>query len=238
MRHVVARRHRRLRIAFGATGIVLVVLALAQLLLPAIAAQRVRSRVARYGAVLGAHVSAFPAIELLWGRADSASVRARALTVPPAQIADLLSSARGVDSLDIAAASLRVGPLTLLDASLRKRGSALYAQGQLSAAQLRTLPGGLEVQPLQSSGGQVQVRASGGLFGLRATVNVLVAPHEGKLVAQPEGVLFGGLARVTLFSDPRLSIETIGFEPTGDSSASPVNGGDGVYRVWLTAKLR
>ena len=44
------------------------VLALAQVLLPRIAASRISSRVGRYGTVQSVSVKAWPAVELLWGR--------------------------------------------------------------------------------------------------------------------------------------------------------------------------
>ena len=56
-------------------------LALAQLLLPGIAASRISSRVGRYGEVQSVSVSAWPAVKLLWGSADSVTVRARSLRV-------------------------------------------------------------------------------------------------------------------------------------------------------------
>src|SRR5450755_588013 len=56
-------------------AVVVVVLGVAQLVLPGIAAQRLRDQLARSGQVLSVHVSAFPAIELLWHHADSVVVR-------------------------------------------------------------------------------------------------------------------------------------------------------------------
>ena len=53
---------RSTRIALGAVGGVVVLLGLAQLLLPKLAAQRVRSELARYGVVRSVSVSAFPAV--------------------------------------------------------------------------------------------------------------------------------------------------------------------------------
>lgn len=230
-----------MRIAFVFAGAALGALALAQLLLPGFAEQRVRSRVGRYGGVQSVRVHAFPAIELLWGHADSVSVRAGDLRLTPTQTVDLLAEARGVGSLDVAARSLRDGPLTLHGARLRKRGSSVYGEGEVRAEELRALPGGLEAQPLRSGGGSVRVRASGGLFGVRASLVTTVGPSEGKLVAQPEDVAFAGFARVTLFADRRLAVEAVGFDVPGGAGASGAAGESGAppsaYRVWLTARL-
>ena len=58
----------------GAVLAVVVLLAVAQLVLPGLAAQRVRSQLDPYGQVESVSVGAFPAIELLWHHADSVSV--------------------------------------------------------------------------------------------------------------------------------------------------------------------
>ncbi len=52
---------------------------LAQVFLPSLAARRVRDRVARYGTVRSVSVSAFPAVKLLWGKADTVNVDAGTL---------------------------------------------------------------------------------------------------------------------------------------------------------------
>ena len=84
---------RAIRIAAIVAAILLGLLALAQLVLPRIAASRISSRVGRYGHVEHVSVSAFPAIELLWGDADSVTVRTGPLSVSPAQAASLLGKA-------------------------------------------------------------------------------------------------------------------------------------------------
>jgi hypothetical protein len=61
-------------------------LALAQVFLPGIAAERIESRLERYGRVAGVSVTAWPAIELLWGHADSVRVHALRLNLNTAQV--------------------------------------------------------------------------------------------------------------------------------------------------------
>ena len=46
----------------------MLVLVLAQLFLPRIAASRIASRVGRYGTVQSVSVKAWPAVKLLWGK--------------------------------------------------------------------------------------------------------------------------------------------------------------------------
>jgi hypothetical protein len=204
-------------IASGVVVLVVAVLVLAQLVLPGVAAQKVRERVARYGTVESASVKVYPAIKLLWGRVDSAIVRAKSLRITVAQTGDLLWSTRPIDHLTLSADSLQVGSLKLSDVSLSKRGNALSAQASASEADLHaSLPAGMDVQPVASGGGQVEVRVTGGLFGLQASVRALVSAQRGQLVVQPEGLL-GGLGRITLFADPRVLVQGVGVsrEPNG-----------------------
>ena len=59
------------RLAALAAGVtVILALAVAQLVLPGIAAQRLRDRLAQLGTGAGRQVHAFPAVELLWHQAD------------------------------------------------------------------------------------------------------------------------------------------------------------------------
>ncbi len=92
---------------------VVVLLALAQLLLPRIAESRIRSRLDRYGTVHSVHVSAWPAIELLWGDADSAKVQAGTLALSTARAATLLHEAKGISTISFNAAGVRLGRLRL-----------------------------------------------------------------------------------------------------------------------------
>jgi len=212
-----ARRRRVVLVAAAAAAIVLLLLVLAQALLPGVAATRVRERVERYGAVRRVHVSAFPAVKLLWGHADTVSVDAAALTLTPAQVASLLWEARTVGTLTVSAqrATVRVaqlpGGLEVGDVRMSKRGSAVLVNATLTQTQLQhALPSGFEIQPTAAGGGEIEARAAGGLFGVRASLNVLVRPSEGALIAEPRGLPFGGIASVTLFSDPHLKVESVG----------------------------
>jgi hypothetical protein len=210
--------HRGARIVLG-VGVLVVLLVLAQLLLPALAAKRVSDRVGRYGTVKHVSVSAWPAVELLWGKAGSVSVTAATLTLTPTQIASLLGEARNVDHMTVGAdtASLRVASipngLMVTNMHMAKHGSILYTSATLTQQQLdEALPNGFHVEPVASGGGQVEVKASGGLFGVQASIAALVKPLEGRLVAEPQGFPLAGLATVTLFSDPHLTVESVGVQ--------------------------
>jgi hypothetical protein len=224
----VRKWHRRTgsRVALG-VGAPVVLLALAQAFLPMLAAQRVRDEVKPYGALQSVSVSAWPAIELLWGKADSAKVTARSLRLTEAQAAKLAWEARGVQDVQMSIARLDlVSPalpsgLLLHQASLSKRGDLLSIRSTLDQADLTAgLPAGFQVQPLASAAGALRVRASGGLFGARASLEALVTPREGKLVAVPQGLPLAGLFQVTLFGDPHLYVERMTAEPLPGAPAS------------------
>jgi hypothetical protein len=226
---VPVRRARR--IAAAIAGALVLLLVLAQLFLPGIAASRISDRVARYGHVQSVHVSAWPAVKLLWGDADSVSLRAGQLRVSPAGAAKLAHEARGVGKLDATATGARLGPLELSDVGLRKRGDQLSAQAFLSNSALHAaLPSGVEVQLLRSEAGSVEVSASGGLFGIATSLGAVVGPREGRLVAQPRTFPLTAVT-LTLFSDPHVYVEGIG------ASLADLPGGVPGYRLSMRARL-
>jgi hypothetical protein len=222
---------RLVRIALWLLGALVVLLGLAQLFLPKLAASRISSRVGRYGKVTSVHVSAWPAVKLLWSEADSVDVRATRLSVSPSQTGELLEEAKGVHDLDLRAQSAHEGPLPVSDVRLRKRGDALQASAFASSADVQAaLPAGFGVQLLGSSEGKVEVRASGGLFGLGASVDAVAEASEGKLVVRPRG-LFESL-KLTLFSQPHVALERLGAR-----AASGAEGASG-YELEASATLR
>ncbi len=221
----------RLRLRLGAlAGGLLLVLALAQLLLPRLAVSRISSRVGRYGSVHSASVEAWPAIKLLWGSADTVRVAAADLSLSPAQAAALLWEAHGAQTMQVSAAGLQLGPLRLSEASLHKRGNALSGEAFASDADVAAaLPPGIGVQLLASEGGRVEVRVSGRLFGVGSAIDAVAEARAGELVVHPLGLLLQGLS-LTLFSDPHVYVEGV--------AASAAAGGRPGYRLRMTASLR
>jgi hypothetical protein len=218
------------RAAISLAGGVVLLLALAQVLLPRIAASRISSRVGRYGTVQSVSVSAWPAAELLWGRVDAVRVHARELSLSPAQVGGLLWEARGVSSMHLSAERVRLGSLTLSDASFVKHGNALSGQALASEADVRAaLPAGFTVHLLRSEDGHVEVQASGALFGVGASVNAIAEASDGRLVAHPVGFLVEAL-QLTLFSDPHVYVEGVGASVAGEDPL--------VYRLSISARLR
>jgi hypothetical protein len=231
-----APRSRAARIALYAAGAIVAALGLAQLLLPGLAAQRVRNQLERYGTVRSATVSAFPAIELLWGSAESATVSAANLNVDPSQLGELLWQGRGVQRATMHAESVSVGSFTMLHVSTQKHGDELYTQGLVTEAELlAAIPGGRAVQLLGSTPEGVEMRVTESLLGVEASVEVLLSAQEGNLVVQPQGIPFAGFAKFTLISSPHVYVQD--FDLTAASSAAGAGGGTSfLLRIW--AKLR
>lgn len=202
-------------------------LLLSQILLPRIAASRIRSKLARYGGAAHVTVSAWPALKLLWGDADSVHVSAGTLSISPGQAAGLLWEARGLAHLDLTAAVVKLGPLQLDHAVLRKRGQQLNGQAHASGGAVRAaLPAGAGVRLLRSGSGQVEVQVHGELLGFGADVAAVAAPVDGRLVVRPTSALLGGL-QLTLFSNPHVHITSLGASEDG-----------GGYELSLGALLR
>jgi hypothetical protein len=211
------RRRARTHVALWAAATVVLLLVLAQVVLPLVAERVLRDRVKPYGTLQSVSVSAWPAVQLLWGKADSASASSRSLHMTAAQMSKLVWESRGVHDLDFTADRFAVkvpglpNDLVLRDVRTRKRGSSMSVHATLTQADLTAaLPSGFAVQPVASGGGQVEVHASGALFGLQASISALVRPLEGRLVAEPRGLPFAGLTTVTVFEDPHLNVEAVG----------------------------
>jgi len=217
---------RRLAV-LGVVALVIVVLGVAQLVLPGIAARRIRSQLGRYGQVASVSVSAFPAVELLWHRADSVSVSLRSFHSGGSGLAGRLGQLSHVGTLHASAARVTVGLLTVRDARLVKHGSSLVATARLLDADLRgVIPILRSVTPVASSGGQLILRGTADVLGARISLDFSVRVADGALVVSPD-VPFGGVATITAFSDPGVRVTSV--------SAAAVSGG---FTVRATGTLR
>jgi len=178
-----------------------------QLVLPGVAASVLRDRLAHYGHVISVRVSAFPAIELLWRSADRVVVRMASYRSGTGHLDSLLEQSSGVTRLDASVGTFRAGLLTLHDVSLRKRGDELTGRARLYDSDLRaSIPFLDSVNFLGVQGNGLALSGTGSLLGVSATVPVSVQPRAGRLVA----VAFGGIATVTVFSDPAVYVQSVG----------------------------
>jgi hypothetical protein len=137
---------------------------------------------------------------------------------------------RSVHTLDVSAVSVRLGSLHVTDASMHKDGNVATAQASVTEADAQAaLPSGFEVQLLRSGEGKVEVRATGGLFGVGASVNAVALASNGKLVAHAVGFLIEGL-QLTLFSDPHIQVVGVGASVQGEQPRR--------YRLTMSALVR
>jgi hypothetical protein len=227
------RRVMTKRFALVATATVVVLLVLAQLLLPVVAARIARDQLGKYGTVRSVRVRAFPAVELLWGHAQSATVRAGELRMSDSQFDTLLPRMRGIENIDISADSFQLGPWRVRDMQAEKRGEEFELHGRVTQADLQSaLPAGVAATVVGSADGGVEVRVGGSLFGVGASITARLSAQEGKLVVQPQGLPFAGFARITLFSDPRLAVQSF------DLSGASAGQSEESYALTLRAKLR
>ncbi|MHB8658286.1 MAG: LmeA family phospholipid-binding protein [Solirubrobacteraceae bacterium] len=213
--------------AIAALVAVLVLLVVAQLVLPGIAEQQLRDRLSSAGQVQQVSVSAFPAIELLWHQADRVVIRMGRYRSSTGHLSGLLDQSAEVGSLDATATELDAGLLTLHDATLRKRGDQLSGSALIEQSDLRrSIPILQSVAPVASGNGRLVLRGTATLFGVTASVDAIVGASGGRLLAQPD-VPFGALATITIFSDPRIEVQGVG--------ASPARAG---FTVSAQARLR
>ncbi|MGP0102542.1 MAG: hypothetical protein ACLPUT_13110, partial [Solirubrobacteraceae bacterium] len=91
---------RAIRIVAGAVAVIVVVLVLAQVLGPPIAARVVRGKVGKYGTVRSVTVKAWPAVKLAWMEADEVNVSAGELALSPEQTVALLGEAKGTETVN------------------------------------------------------------------------------------------------------------------------------------------
>lgn len=181
----------------------------AQALLPHIAASTISARIGRYGTIRSVSVTAWPAVQLLWGGVESVRVVASRIALSPVQAGDLLWEASATEELDVTAAQVQIGALRLSHARLRKHGSSLTAEGSVGERQLMaTLPKGVVVRGIQSGGGAIDVRASGVLFGVPQSLLIAAGAHDGKVIARALDFPLAGV-HVTLFEAPHIYVETL-----------------------------
>lgn len=215
---------RRLTALAIVLAVVILLLVVAQLVLPGIAAQRLRDRLAKSGQVLDVHVSAFPAIELLWHQADRVVVRLKTYHSNPRPLSSLLEQTKDTGSLDASAGEFDTGLVNLHDAVLRKRGDTLTGSATVTASDLRSALGGAiqDVQPVASGGGELTLQ--GTVLGV--TADATLRAQNGALVVQPDVPILN-FVTVTVFSDPHVGVQGV--------AASDAPGG---FSVSASARLK
>jgi hypothetical protein len=129
------RRTRRRRLVIGAVAGAVALLALSQLVLPALAEQHVRSKLNGIGTGAQVSISAFPAVKMLWGHPDHATIR-----------------------LD----ELNAGPFVVRDVRVKEDGRHIDATATVPRADLPGLPANVNLNSAQLPGSRLLLDAAAG----------------------------------------------------------------------------
>ncbi|HET9073315.1 MAG TPA: LmeA family phospholipid-binding protein [Solirubrobacteraceae bacterium] len=204
----------------------IVVFGVGQLILPGLAAQSVRARLSGNGRVLNVSVSAFPAVELLFGDADRVTVSMASYRGGESELASRIQQSSGVSELTVHVAQVRSGLLTLDAVTVTKHGAELQGSGTLTEANLRAaIPFLQSVSALGDADGGVVLRGRAQVpFLGDISADALVTPRSGRLVVSGVGLL-GSFLHLTVFASPHLHVESI--------TGRPVVGG-----LFLSARAR
>jgi hypothetical protein len=200
-------------LALGAAVFLLSLAAAAQLLLPGFAERDLRGDLADAGEVRRVDVDAFPALKVLFGRADRVEVEMGEVKAGQGELADLLARTADTAELRAVAETLRVGPFVAHAARLDKDGDRLRGRVSVTVAELTAaLPLEVGLEPVETEDGSLLLEATAGVLGQQVTVRARLAAREGAVVIAPEGLL-GGFATLTVFEDPRVRVRRVGAEP-------------------------
>ena len=200
-------------LALGSAVFLLSLAVAAQLFLPEFAERNLRGDLEASGQVRRVDVSAFPAVKVLFGRADRVEVEMGEVRSGQGELADLLARTAETDELHAEADTLRVGPFVAHAARLDKDGDRLRGRVSVTVAELtEALPVEVGLRPVETEDGSLLMEATAGVLGQEITVRARLTAREGDVVIAPEGVL-GGLATLTVFSDPRVRVRRVGAEP-------------------------
>ncbi|MCK9248940.1 MAG: hypothetical protein M0P31_08185 [Solirubrobacteraceae bacterium] len=229
------RRRSTCAIWGGATVTVLVLLVVvAQLVVPGIASRVVEDELRRYGDVRSVSVSSFPVWELLSARIDAVEidmgetrdrpsdgtaaagprVRAAAIDLPQPgavrdrgrELADLMLRTRKVERVDASATRFTTGDVVVQDVRITKRGDRITAAGSISLEDVqRALPAALGLTA-SADGDRLAITGQYRLpLGVTTTVRARVAVHEGGLVLEA-GLPLNQAFRVPVFADDRVTV--------------------------------
>ncbi len=214
------RKHRRWRRSILASCLaVLIVLVVAQFVLPAVAAKVVRESLEPPDRGVSVSVSSFPAVMLLFGHADSASVRiAEARQGGTGGLEKLLSRASHVGRLTSSVERMHLGPLQLTHVYLAKNGSELTTRATVSAAAIEhILPISLHLNAADVATGGMRLSLSTSILGRVESLGARVVARGGVLEIAPELPLFG-FVNISLFNDPEVAVTSVSVQPLGSGT--------------------
>jgi hypothetical protein len=206
------RRRPRSRAGIAlACGLALLVtlFALSEIFLPSLAERRLRDNLSATGQGITVHLSSEPAFKLLFGRADRVRIHIDELRSGRGHLSALLARTARTERLDATVDTMITHGLRVDHVVLRKRGKALTASATVTRAAIDSaLPAAIQVDEQQAGSSTLAFTATAHALGRSIHETVLVRAQDGRLLLEPSSVL-GGLLRITLFGDPRVSVDAI-----------------------------
>jgi hypothetical protein len=218
------------RALLAVAGLVAVVLIVAQVVLPGVAARRLRDDLARHGSDVRVSVAATPAIKLLWHHADRVTVRVAHLrpggSGSGTSLPDMLADTKAVGRLDVRIDRLDVQKLQVHEAGLKKHGNALVAHVRVTTASIdHALPRRLRFSARQVAPDRLAVSGRTSVFGRRLAGRALIViDGRGRIVLRPDGIPLGSLVSVPVFSDDRVAVDGLTTTQTADGFSATVRG--------------
>lgn len=211
------------RALLAAVGILLVALVAAQLLLPGIAADRLKRDLDKQGSDVEVTVKALPAVKLLWGHADDVTISVADLRPDETDagsgdsLPDLLAQTKATKKLDVHVDVLADRLLRMQDVRLKKDGDTLTAVVRLRKADVdAALPAELRLTDTKVPNG-LAVAGSTDAFGEQIDAEAKIyADDDGNLVLEPSDDLLGDLVSVPVFEDDRVAVDSISARAGGD----------------------
>jgi hypothetical protein len=206
-------RRARWRIPVGGGAVALLILVAAQFVLPVIATEQLTSSLSRNGTGVRVSLSAFPALELLFGEADSVKVQITRFVSRPARVGHLLARTAKVGRLTALVGELDTHGLVLHDVRLEKRGDALLVSATVTRVALQAvLPPTFSLGFTRTGSNGLEVRARARVFSHNVIIRAGVRARGGNIVLYPLipgiGALLAPL-HITLFSSSAVTFESV-----------------------------
>jgi hypothetical protein len=203
-----------------AVGVLAALLALAQVLLPRFAEHQARAALGAQADGVHVEIRATPAIKLLWHRADSVKISVDHLR-PNASgggsTGEMLAGLKVAPKLDLQIRDLQAHGVHLRGVRVHKDGDRLAANADVDLRSLEgVLPAGLHVRPLSAPSGQIRLEGTLSPLGMPIRARAALLADGGRIVVRPEGLPFGSLVTVPVFSDDRISVDGLGARPSAD----------------------
>jgi hypothetical protein len=189
--------------------VAILVLGVGQLVLPPLAEHIERDRLDKHGKVISLSISAFPAVELLFGHADTVTAHLASLDGSQADLASNISRSAGVSKINVTIGQLTSGPITVHSVTILKRGKRYRGTGLITEASLRRAVPLLEsVTPIASRDGTLTLQGTANVVLGTVTADANVAAQGGKVVVSGTG-LISSFLHLTVWSNPKVYVESL-----------------------------